>query len=178
MRVVAGLYRHRELLMPRGNKTRPSKDMVKEGFFSALSNKVENAIVLDLFSGSGSLGIEAISRGATCAYLIDSDKEAIRTIKQNLNNLKIANAYVYQLDYQIALERFKKQNLKFDLVLIDPPYKNNIYEEIILYLIDNNLLNNNACIVLESNRELTVKIKCTKIKHYKYGKTFITILWL
>lgn len=178
MRVVSGLYRHRELVMPQGNKTRPSKDMVKEGLFSALSIKTNDAVVLDLFSGSGALGIEALSRGAKFAYLIDNDLEAIRAIKQNIRNLKIVNASVHHTDYKAALTNFQKEGTKFDLVLLDPPYKDNIYNEIVGFLIKNNLLNSNAVIVTESDHELPFNINCKKIKNYKYGKTLITILWL
>ena len=94
MRVIAGLYRHRELKMPKSNLTRPTKDMVKGAVFNALGVKINEAVVLDLFAGSGALGIEAISRGAKFTYFVDSSLDAKETILTNLNNLKIKN---YQL---------------------------------------------------------------------------------
>ena len=86
MRVVGGVYRHRELAWPKSIATRPTKDMVREAVFSALSNKVSNSVVLDLFAGSGAFAIEAISRGASFAYLVDNDFEANKAINQNISN--------------------------------------------------------------------------------------------
>ena len=87
MRVVGGLYRHRELAWPKVEDTRPTKDMVREAIFSALSSKVTNSVVLDLFAGSGAMGIEAISRGASFTYLVDNSYEAIKAINQNINKI-------------------------------------------------------------------------------------------
>jgi len=177
MRVVGGIYRHRELLMPLGDATRPTKDMVKEALFSALGYKVNDAITLDLFAGSGALGIEAISRGAKECYLVDNDLEAIKCINKNIFSLKINNAHVINSDYLEALKILKNKNIKFDLLLIDPPYKMNNYQFIIDELNKHNLINKNAAIVLESDNELNINGTYSKTKNYKYGKTFITILW-
>jgi len=178
MRVVGGLYRHRELLFKSDEVTRPTKDRVKEALFSALGNKTNNSTVLDLFSGSGSLGIEALSRGAKYCYFIDKDKEAVLIIRKNLNNLKIENADVSLLDYLDALNKFKSKNIKFDLVLLDPPYKMDVYKEVITYLMNNNLLNEHAVIVLESDKEIFLDLNANKIKDYNYGKSNIKIIWL
>jgi len=177
MRVVGGLYRHRELLMPKGDATRPTKDMVKEAFFSAISFYINNSVILDLFAGSGALGIEAISRGAKECYFVDKDNEAIKCINKNLYNLKINSSHVINLDYIEAIKSLSNQNIKFDLLIIDPPYKMNNYQEILDVLEKHLLINNNAVIVLESDNELILKGNYKKTKNYKYGKTFITILW-
>jgi len=177
MRVVGGLYRHRELLMPKGEATRPTKDMVKEAFFSAINFYIHNSVTLDLFAGSGALGIEALSRGAKECYFIDKDNEAIKCINKNIFNLKINNAHVINLDYVEAIKSLANKKIKFDLLLIDPPYKMNNYQEIIDTLNEYSLINDNGIIVLESDNELTINGTYKKIKNYKYGRTFITILW-
>ena len=89
MRIVGGKYRHRELVMPQGDATRPTKDMVREAIFSALSTKVNDSVVLDLFAGSGQLGIEALSRGARKAVFIDNNKDAHDCIIENLKTTKL-----------------------------------------------------------------------------------------
>ncbi|MCQ2753382.1 MAG: 16S rRNA (guanine(966)-N(2))-methyltransferase RsmD [Bacilli bacterium] len=177
MRVVAGLYRHRELLMPKGKNTRPSKDIVKEGFFSALGELVQGATVLDLFAGSGALGIEAISRGAKLAYLVDHDREALKTIRTNLDNLEITNAKVLSSDYSLALAQFKNDGIKFDLVILDPPYQLDVIKKIVQQLVDDELLSKQAVIVIESEKEIKLDITFTKVRDYRYGRTLIKILW-
>ncbi|MCQ2792391.1 MAG: 16S rRNA (guanine(966)-N(2))-methyltransferase RsmD [Bacilli bacterium] len=172
MRVVAGSFRHRELVWPKSQTIRPTKDMVREALFSALGQKVINSVVLDLFAGSGALAIEALSRGAKFAYFVDHDKLAIEAIKQNLTNLAIKNAQVYLLDYQDAL---KKINEKIDILFLDPPYQMNDYQSIIDQV--NHLLNDKSVIIIESDSLVKIKMPMNKMKEYKYGKTFVTILW-
>lgn len=175
MRVVGGVYRHRELVWPKTLTTRPTKDMVREAIFSALSYKVNNSIVLDLFAGSGAFAIEAISRGATFAYLIDNDYQALDAIRKNLENLKINNAQVYSCDYLVALKDLIHHQVKIDILFIDPPYKMNDYQKIIDEA--SVILKNDSVIVIESDSVLKINITNKKYKEYKYGKTFVTIIW-
>lgn len=175
MRVVGGVYRHRELVWPKTNATRPSKDMVREAIFSALSNRVDNSVVLDLFAGSGAYAIEAISRGASFSYLVDNDYAANEAIRSNLANLKISNAKVYSSDYLVALKDLILHQVKIDILFLDPPYKMNDYEKIILEA--SPLLKDNSVIVIESDAKINITNTYHKIKEYKYGKTLVTILW-
>ena len=175
MRVIAGLYRHRELLMPKGNSTRPSKDIVKGGIFNALGQKVIGAKVLDLFAGSGALSIEAISRGASYAYLVDSSPEAKRAILTNLNNLKITNYSFLQMDYRKATTLFIKQQIKIDVLLLDPPYQMDNYDDIIQQV--KPLLNDDAVIIVESEKPIKITNNYQRSKEYHYGRTFVTFLW-
>lgn len=175
MRVVGGEFRHRELVWPKSITTRPSKDMVREAIFSALGNKVINSVVLDLFAGSGALAIEAISRGASFGYLVDNDYEANKAINQNLANLKINNAKVYSTDYLIALKDLINHNVKIDILFLDPPYKMNEYNKFINEA--NDLLKDDAVIVIESDSKVNITSNYHKVKDYRYGKTFVTILW-
>ncbi|MCQ2786937.1 MAG: 16S rRNA (guanine(966)-N(2))-methyltransferase RsmD [Bacilli bacterium] len=175
MRVVGGLYRHRELVWPKVEGTRPTKDMVREAIFSAISSKLTNSVVLDLFAGSGAMAIEAISRGASFGYLVDNSYDANIAIKENLTNLKINNAKVYSTDYLDALNDLKNHNVKIDVLFLDPPYKMNEYEKFISEA--NDLLNEHAVIVIESDAQVKINGTYNKIKEYRYGKTFVTILW-
>lgn len=177
MRVISGIYRHRNLISPKNLDIRPSKDMVKEGMFSALNNYLNNKIVLDLFAGSGGLGIEAISRGAKKSIFVDYDLDAIKTIKSNLLNLKINNGEVYNFDYLKALNYFKDNNFKFDIVILDPPYKMKVYKDIFDFIINNKLINDKGIFVFESDY-IIEDIDNLKSKNYKYGKTYIKIIWL
>lgn len=175
MRVVGGVYRHRELAWPKTSATRPTKDMVREAIFSAISNKVNNSVVLDLFAGSGAFAIEAISRGATFSYLVDNDIEANKIINQNLTNLKITNAKLYSCDYLIAIKDLITHNIKIDVLFLDPPYQMNDYQKFINEC--SLVLKDDAVIIVESDASIKIEGSYRKVKEYKYGKTLVTILW-
>lgn len=173
LRIIAGKYKSRRIDVPRGDITRPTTDKVREAIMSALGN-IENKIVLDLFSGSGALGIEALSRNASYCIFCDNSLKAINTIKNNLKNLEIENGKVYYGDYQKILEKLKKENMKFDLIFIDPPYcKKEAYKIARKLLLEYNLLNDNALLVEESDEEL--KGNYGKSKDYKYGIVHVRI---
>ena len=107
MRVISGKYRGRNIKGFDIDGTRPTMDRVKESIFSTIQNYISESIVLDLFSGSGNLGIEAISNGSKSCYFIDNNSEAIKVINENINSLKIDNAYTKKCDYNEALDYFK-----------------------------------------------------------------------
>lgn len=161
--------------MPDTILTRPTKDMVKEAMFSALNENVNDAKVLDLFAGSGALAIEALSRGAKEAYLVDNSYEAIKVINQNINALKITNAKIIKDDYQAAINQLNRAQVRFDLVFLDPPYKINEYQHIIDKL--SLILSEHHVIVIESDASISLNGQWSKKKEYKYGKTWVTILW-
>ncbi len=175
MRVVGGKYRHRELTMPKGDATRPTKDMVREAIFSAISFKIPNSVVLDLFAGSGAFAIEAISRDASYGYLVDNDFLAVKTIRENIKNLKIENAKIYSCNYIDALKDLINHNIKIDILFLDPPYRMNDYQKFIDEATF--ILKEDAVIVIESESKVSIKDNYKKIKEYKYGKTYVTILW-
>ena len=178
MRVIAGTYRHRLLAWPNDNSIRPTKDRIREAIFSALGD-ISNLSFLDLYAGSGAMGIEAISRGVAISYFVDISKEALRTIKANVKSLNIpVNQYQIFEDYdENVLDTFIKDKKQVDIVFLDPPYKQGRYEEIINKIIDNNLLALNGVIVCESDKEIDVEIECKKTKLYKYGEIFVKIFW-
>ena len=180
MRIVGGKYRHRLISFPDDMAhTRPTKDRIREAVFSALGD-INGYRVLDLYAGSGAMGIEALSRGASHATFVDVSPLAIKTIKDNINSLKIDNS-----EYEIiknkdinAIETFKQKGIQFDLVILDPPYELGEYEKIVELLGNNSLLSENAIIVMEANRRITLEnIEYSKNKEYHYGDILVFIYW-
>lgn len=149
MRIISGKYKGTPLLQPNGLKVRPTGDKVKQALFTKLQFMVQGATVLDLFCGSGSLGIEALSKGAEDIVFVDIDKKSISLTKQNLQKIN-QSAQVFCCDFKTAL---KTLNKKFDIILLDPPYKFNLYTECLKLICVNNLLKNTGIIVCESLKQ-------------------------
>ena len=150
MRIISGKFRGREIKGYNIDGTRPTMARVKESMFAILQNDIKGAVCLDLFAGSGNLGIEAISNGAEKCYFVDNNKIAISTIKQNIENLDISDKCIIEFnDYQKALENFKLKKIKFNIVFLDPPYKEEIINDILDYLYKQKLLKRNAIVVCE-----------------------------
>ena len=179
MRIVAGKYRHRLIEYPDDAlHIRPTKDRIREALFSALGD-ISSLDVLDLYSGSGAMGIEALSRDASKCIFVDNNKVAYRTTLNNLNNLNIQNYEFLFMDDFKALETLKDKGYKFDIVILDPPYKSETYIEVINYLINNGLMKNNARIITECNRALDFSsLNLKNVKEYRYGEIFVNILYL
>lgn len=178
MRVISGKYKSIKLNTLEGMTTRPTTDKVKESLFNIIS--CNDLKVLDLFGGSGGLGIEAISRGAEHVTFIDGSSSAIKTINENIKKCKISkDSYsVYRNDYLRALKIFAKKEEKFDLIFLDPPYKKGIIDNALENLIKLNLLNDDAMIVCEYSSEEHVNYEHEALEIYKekkYGYITITI---
>ena len=180
MRIVGGKYRHRIIIYPDDAvHTRPTKDRVREAIFSALGD-ISNARVLDLYAGSGAMGIEALSRGASHCTFVDISPIAIKVIKENIANLKIEDS-----EYEIiknkdtnALDFLKQKGKKFDLIILDPPYEEGEYEAIVDKMNNDDLLSENAVIVMEANRPIKLEnIDYQKNKEYHYGEIMVFIYW-
>ena len=176
MRIVSGKYRHRLIDYPKDPSiTRPTKDRIREALFSALGD-INGMIALDLYAGSGALGLEALSRGIDYCYFVDNFKEAISVIKKNIESLKIESRQycLLNLDDEKAINHIDK---KINLVFLDPPYKEGKYEEIIS-LLKGKVLDDKYVIVCESDHELDFDANnYSLIKKYKYNEIYITILW-
>ena len=180
MRIVGGKYRHRQIIYPNDMEhTRPTKDRIREAIFSAIGD-ITNYEALDLYAGSGAMGLEALSRGAKRCAFVDISNTAIKTIKENISNLKInEQEYLLIKDKDInALKTFKDKGIKFDIVFLDPPYEQGDYQAIIDILIKDNLLSDNYIIVIEANQEVTLEnIEYSKKRDYHYGEISVFIYW-
>lgn len=128
MRIIAGQYRGRIIQAPPGRDTRPTASCVRESLFAILQPKITGARVLDLFCGSGAMGLEAISRGAVHAVLIDQDASAVKTARKNILALGASDACeIYRNDFLRACTLLRQRNMVFDIVFIDPPYQSDYY---------------------------------------------------
>ncbi|WP_099203071.1 16S rRNA (guanine(966)-N(2))-methyltransferase RsmD [Miniphocaeibacter massiliensis] len=178
MRVISGKKKGMRLYSTRDKFTRPTEDRIKESIFNVLKDIDENAYVLDLFSGSGGIGIEFLSRGAKFAVFSDISKINYNCIIDNLEHTDfLENSKVYIGDYIRNLNTIKMDSVfKFDYIFIDPPYeKVDFYFEAVDLIKSLELLNNNGIIILESEKELNLE-KYNLIKTKKYGKKYIYFL--
>jgi 16S rRNA (guanine966-N2)-methyltransferase len=174
MRVIAGEYRGRPLVAPRGQATRPTSDRVREALFSILGDAVTGARVLDLFAGSGALAIEALSRGAASATLVDSATTAIEAIRRNLQALGI-EAEVVRRPALRWLEAARRDARQYDLVFVDPPYRQagTLGRELPAAL--GPILAAGARVVAESDRRSPLGLGLTALDERRYGDTLIAI---
>lgn len=176
MRVISGKYKGAKIEGFDIVGTRPTMDRVKESMFAMIQTHIKGSVVLDLFAGSGNLGIEAVSNGASKVYFVDQNKIATKTIAQNMKKIQIKEeSHILQLDYQEALRQFSKLNIKFDLVLLDPPYQFGLLNNVLEELISLDLLKKDAFIVCEYEKEKVDSnlLKCVKEK--KYGTKFVKV---
>lgn len=172
MRIISGKYKGKKLIGDNIVGTRPTMDRVKESLFAIVQNKINGSACLDLFAGSGSLGIESLSNGANICYFVDKNKEAIEAIKMNTNNIE--NAIIINDNFLNALKTFKEKNISFDIIFLDPPYKDNLISSSIEYIYDNKLLNSDGLIICEyENEEIICNYEL--IKEKKYGNKNIKI---
>ena len=178
MRIVGGLYKRRIITYPDdAEHIRPTKDRIREAIFSALGDLTGYSGV-DLYSGSGAMGIEGLSRGCKFMTFVDKNKIAIETTKKNISSLGINNAEVLYMDDESAIKLFIKEKRKIDILFLDPPYKLGRYEEIISTFIENDLLSKHAIIVIESDRYVAIKEEYySSRRDYKYGEIKVAILW-
>ena len=178
MRIISGKYKGRKIEGYNMVGTRPTMDRVKESLFATIQNNIKDSVVLDLFAGSGQLGIESISNGAKLCYFIDNNKEVIKILNKNISNLNIkSNSKVLLSDWKKSLNEFSNQNIKFDLIFVDPPYDYNVYEKILEKVSTLNLLNQDGLIILEHSN---LKLKDTYnnlilYKEKKYGNKSVNI---
>ena len=186
MRIIGGKYKGLKLLPPDGSKIRPTSDRLKESLFSIItSNKykinIDNSNVLDICSGTGSLGIEAFSRGANSVFFIDKDYRSIDLINKNIAKLKIENQFKdnIRIIRDEATNALKDINGVFEIVLIDPPYNTKIIEKCLFKLKEFDLINEDSFIFAESNKAENFKYNGYEILDVKvYGSSKLTILRL
>ena len=176
MRVITGKARGVNLKTPDGMQTRPTTDRVKEAMFSIINFDIPGARVLDLFGGTGQLGIEALSRGAKSATFVDATDAACKLIKENLRRTKLeADAKVVRSDYMDYLKRCREQ---YDIIFLDPPYAEVFLENSLKRITEIDILQSGGIIVAERplGKELPWEFEgFTRSKDYKYGTILLTI---
>ena len=158
MRVISGTARGKKLNSLAGLETRPTLDRVKEALFNILQFNIKEASVLDLFSGSGALAIEALSRGAKEAVACDNSNKAIKIIKENLEATRLIDkAEIINKDYIEALKKLNKESKKFDIIFLDPPYKTDYVIKSINDILEYKLLAEDGIIVVETDDKNKIK---------------------
>ena len=176
MRVITGKARGIQLKTPEGMLTRPTADRVKEALFSIINFDLPGAVVLDLFGGTGQLGIEALSRGASSAVFVDQREDACRIIRENLRRTKLeSQGRVVRSDY---LDYLRRSREKFDIILLDPPYAEVFLENALNCITEIDILQTGGIIVAERpvEKELPFEFEgYTRSRDYKYGRTLLTI---
>ena len=162
MRVIAGKYKSRKLVAPAGTQTRPTSDRLRETLFNVVSARVPGSVWLDLFAGSGAIGIEAISRGARMVYFVESSKRAARAIRDNLRSLGIEEGFeLIEREAPVALRMLDAQAVTCDFCYLDPPYrKMGDYEQVLGYLSQSRLLSPASVVIAEHD------------KHFDPGEVF------
>ncbi len=180
MRIITGKAKGIRLATLEGEATRPTSERVKEAVFSMLAGDIEDREVLDLFAGSGQMALEAVSRGASHATLVDSSLAAIRIIEKNVSRTRLnENCTVIKSDCLSFIKRSSQK--KFDLIFVDPPYASGLYIPVLSQMLDSEILKPSSLIVCESATEdifgeNELSEKFSVIKHSKYSNTHITII--
>lgn len=174
MRVIAGSAKGRPLLALEGEEvTRPTADRVKEAVFGRIQFELADSRVLDLFAGSGALGIEALSRGARSAVFVEKNRAAAQVVRKNLENTGLAGrGRLLEMDYLDALERLEGP---FDFIFMDPPYRSGYYEPALCRIRERNLLSSGGMVIAEHDGTQNFA-GMALVKSKKYGKTYIACL--
>ena len=178
MRIIGGNFKGKKLFLPKDKNTRPLKDIVKESIFNLIQHskkinlEIENSLVLDLFSGTGSFGIECISRGSKRVIFYENYDKAIEILQKNLDSLKNINNYtIYKSDFFSSNVSFDSG---FDLIFIDPPFQETKINEIIEKILKNKILNKNGILIIhrhkKDNIEITKKLKILENRNYGISK--------
>ncbi len=174
MRVISGKYKSQKIATLKSNDTRPTTDKVRENIFNILGSV--DGSVLDLFAGSGALGIEAISRGCNTAVFIDGAQDAVKLIYKNTEPIE-EEIEIFRNDYKRALKALEKRNKTFDYIFVDPPYKKGLVKQVVKDIIMYNILNPEGIIVIESHKDEVYDIgPLVSFKDVTYGLVRVNFL--
>ncbi|TCK98323.1 16S rRNA (guanine(966)-N(2))-methyltransferase RsmD [Natranaerovirga hydrolytica] len=174
MRVIAGKARRIKLIAPEGLKVRPTTDRIKETLFNIINTDIIESNFLDIFSGSGAIGIEALSRGANQAVFIDKDKLSIECIHKNLENTKLLDTAIVYNDYATdGIQKLNERQMVFDFVFMDPPYNTGVEKAVLMTLKESTLITKDTVIIIENHIDSdvsyieTIGYEITRVKQYK-----------
>ena len=180
MRIISGTARGTKLFTLEGNNTRPTLDRVRESVFNILQRKIQNAQVLDLFAGSGAIGLEALSRGAKSVVFCDNSTKAIQIVENNIEKTHLKEKSILcKMNYLQCLEKMKET--KFDFIYLDPPYDSDYAINAIQKIMEYNMISENANIFIETDKpkkteEKLKQISVTVKQIRKYGRVYIIII--
>lgn len=178
MRVIAGKARGKRLKAPPGDTTRPVTDMIKEALFNVWGESIQGAAFLDLFAGSGSMGIEALSRGARNVIFVDNNARAVGIIKENLLNCHFSEGFeVHRNDVFRAINILQTRGTKFDLIYVDPPFTNEaIFDKVMKVLDEAQILEQNGIMVIRTYKKKTLPMSLNHLSKYRsndYGESVL-----
>jgi 16S rRNA (guanine(966)-N(2))-methyltransferase RsmD len=180
MRIISGTSRGRRLARPKSQAIRPTSDRVKESIFNLLGNEVEGGVVLDLFAGTGNLGIEALSRGAKKALFVEKGRQALRLIQTNLAQIGMEDrSEILPQDVNRAIGILNQRGESFDLILMDPPYEKGLIQRTLLKLNSHRIYHEDSILVVEHDRREPIPEKVegwTLTRQRKIGDTLISFL--
>ena len=183
MRIISGKLKGKKLFLPKDKATRPLKDLVKVSIFNLLDHsnivkkKLENSSILDLFSGTGSFGLECLSRGSKNVYFFENYVEAIQVLEKNLNFFKNSKKFkIFKFDCFEFFESNKEINKKFDIIFLDPPYKELRINKLIEKIIQKKILKNDGLIIIHRHKkdklEISKKLKVLDVRNYGISKVY------
>ena len=177
MRVIAGIARSVPLITPKGLETRPTSDQIKETLFNMLQGYIEGSNFLDLYAGSGQIGIEALSRGAEFAAFVEKSDEAVKCIKANIDKTKFADkSMILKLEVLSGIRTLELEKKRFDIVFLDPPYNQGLEQGILTALVGSAILNDEVIIIVEASKNTDFSfvdylgLKIVKDKIYKNNR--------
>jgi len=180
LRIVGGKLKSRRLFVSSKANFRPTADRVKESIFNILKGELEGKRVLDLFAGTGNLGIEAISRGAISITFVDFSAQSTKIIQRNLGDLEcLSCAEILKLDYRKALQKLAREGRKFEIVFADPPYLLGYAQGVIDYLKETGILGVNALVIIEHHKKEELNLDSSdlvELRRRKFGDTIVSIL--
>lgn len=184
MRIISGTARGTKLFTLDGENTRPTLDRVKEPLFNILNFDLTDSVVLDLFAGSGALGLEALSRGAKMAIFCEKNFDAAKVVQRNIEKTRFnEKSLLIKNDFEKALKQIANDNIKLDIIFLDPPYKTDFVFKSIELIIQNNLLNSDGVIVIETDEIdriqsglLNLGIMASDVR--KYGRVYLLFIRL
>lgn len=178
MRVIAGKARGHKLISPEGVEVRPTSDRVKESIFNIIQSKLSESKIVDFFSGTGNLGIEALSRGASKAYFVDKSPKSIKVVRENLEKTRlIEQAEILNVEAETAVSVLSAKGLKADVIFMDPPYLKGLEELMLEKIALHGLLADEGIIVVEHDRTTIIKEDINKLTRYRrndYGNTSVS----
>lgn len=176
MRIITGIYKSRRLFSPKGESIRPTSDMVKESIFNMIAHNIVDSVIIDLFCGSGNLGLEALSRGASRAYFIDKSRSSIELAKKNIQHCQAENnSVILNADYATGLKLIRE---KVDIIFLDPPYESGLLLHAFEAIQKSKVVKPHGILVLEHKKSLDLPEEINnfrRIKIKRYGSIYIEV---